>query len=114
MVEGFEGEEECLENDALFDGEPVENGSDVFTGPGVGKEAGSRVLDQLESMEGMRGDASEEGVAIVEKGGNEGVDEGFGSRGREAVSDFGDAVEVEVGGLGNGADVGIKGGWGPE
>ena len=22
-------------------------GSDVFTGPGVGKEAGSRVLDQL-------------------------------------------------------------------
>ena len=68
MVEGFEGEEECLENDALFDGEPVErveNGSDVFTGPGVGKEAGSRVLDQLESMAGMRGDASEEGVAII-------------------------------------------------
>ena len=50
MVEGFKGEEECLENYVLFDGEPVErveNGSDVITGPGVGKEAGSRVLDQL-------------------------------------------------------------------
>ena len=50
MVEGFKGEEEYLENYALFDGEPVErveNWSDVFTGPGVGKEAGSRVLDQL-------------------------------------------------------------------
>ena len=48
MVEGFKGEEEYLENYALFDGEPVErveNWSDVFTGPGVGKEAGSRVLD---------------------------------------------------------------------
>ena len=50
MVEGFKGEEEYLENYALFDGEPVErveNWSDVFTGPGVGKEAGSRALDQL-------------------------------------------------------------------
>ena len=28
-------------------------------------EASSRVLDRLESMEGMRGDASEEGVAVV-------------------------------------------------
>ena len=41
VVEGFEGEEKCLEVDALFNGEPVEkleNGSDVFAGPGVGKE----------------------------------------------------------------------------
>ncbi|CAL8297544.1 unnamed protein product [Merluccius merluccius] len=40
----------------MFDGEPVEsaeNGSDVITGPGVGEEAGSRVLDHLESMEGV-------------------------------------------------------------
>ena len=65
VVEGFEGEEEYLEVDALFNGEPVErleNGSDVFAGPVVGKEAGSRDLDQLESMEGMRSDASEEGL----------------------------------------------------
>ena len=37
------------------------------------------------------------------------MDEGFGSRGRKAVSDFADVVEVEVGGLDYGADVGIKG-----
>ena len=99
MVKSFEGEEEYFEVDALLDGEPVErveNGSDVFTGPGVGKEAGSRVLDHLESMEGMGGDASKEGVAVVEARGDEGMDEGFSSRGGEAVSDFGDAAEVEI------------------
>ena len=37
----------------------------VFTRPGVTEEASTRVLDHLESMEGMRGDASEEVVAIV-------------------------------------------------
>ena len=112
VVEGFEGEEEYLEVDALFDGEPVErveDGSDVFTGPGVGEEAGSRVLDHLKSMEGMGSDAGEEGVTVVEAGGDEGVDEGFGSRGREAVSDFGDAAEVEVGGLDDRADMVIEG-----
>ena len=84
MVKSFEGEEEYFEVDALLDGEPVErveNGSDVFTGPGVGEEAGSRVLDHLESMEGMGGDASKEGVAVVEVRGDEGVDEGFSGRG---------------------------------
>ena len=68
MVEGFEGQEEDFEVDALFDGEPVEseeNRSDVFTRPGVSEKVHSRVLDHLESMEGMRGDASEEVVAIV-------------------------------------------------
>ena len=56
-----------FEVDALFDGEPVEseeNRSDVSR-PGVCEKARSRVLDHLESMEGMRGDASEEGVAVV-------------------------------------------------
>ena len=68
----------------------------MLTGPGVGEEAGSRVLNHLESMEGVGGDAGEEGVAIVQTGRNEGMDKGFSSRGREAVSEFGDAAEVEV------------------
>ena len=59
-------------------------------------------------MEGMRGDASDEGVAVVKTGGDEGMDKGFSSRGGEAVSDFGDAAEVEVGGLDNGTDIRIK------
>ena len=37
----------------------------MFTRPGVTEEASTRVLDHLESLEGMRGDASEEVVAIV-------------------------------------------------
>ena len=68
VMESLEGLEEYFEIDALFDGEPVEsgeNGGDVFTGPGVSEEASSSVLDHLESMEGMRGDASEEGVAVI-------------------------------------------------
>ena len=99
VVEGFEGQEQYFEVNALFDGEPVEsveNWGDVVTGPGVGEEAGSRVLNHLESMEGVGGDASEEGVAIIQTGRDEGVDKGFSSRGREAVSEFGDAAEVEV------------------
>ena len=49
VVESFESQEEYV----------------VFTRPGVTEEASTRVLDHLESMEGMRGDASEEGVTIV-------------------------------------------------
>ena len=68
VVESLESQADYFEIDTLFDGEPVEsveNGSDVFTRPGVSEEASGRVLDHLESMEGMRGDASEEGVAVV-------------------------------------------------
>ena len=71
-MESFESQEEYFETHTLFDGEPVEgveDGSDVFMRAGVSKEACSRVLDHLESMEGMRGDASEEGVAVVKAGG---------------------------------------------
>ena len=98
-MEGFEGEEEEFEVDALFDGEPVErveDRGDVVTGPGVSEQAGGRVLDHLESMEGTGGDAGEEGVAVVEAGGDEGVDEGLSSRGGEAVSDFGDISEMKI------------------
>ena len=37
------------------------------------------------------------------------MDKGFSSSGGQAVSDFGNAAEVEVGGLDNGADLGTKG-----
>ena len=42
--------------DSLGDGEPVEfmeDGSDVVVSPGVGEQAGSRVLDVLEFIEGF-------------------------------------------------------------
>ena len=37
------------------------------------------------------------------------MDKGFSSSGGQAVSDFGNAAEVEVGGLDNGDDMGSKG-----
>ena len=98
-MESFVGEEEYFKGDAEFDGEPVEieeDRGDMVTGWGVGEEAGSRVLNHLKSMEGARGDAGEEGVTVVQTGGDEGVDEGFSSRGGEAVSDFCNVAEVEV------------------
>ena len=97
-VESFVCEQEYFEGYAGFDGEPVEREDrcDVVTGLGVGEEAGSRVLNHLKSMEGARGDAGEEGVTIVQTGGDEGVDEGFSSRGGEAVSDFCNVAEVKV------------------
>ena len=47
-------------------------------------------------MEGAGGDAGEEGVTVVQAGGDECMDERLSSRGGEAVSDFGDIAEVEV------------------
>ena len=102
MVEDFEGKEEYLEVDALFNGEPVErveNGGDVFW-----VWVRWRAAEFWTSWSWRL-----VGVAVVEVGGDEGMDEGLGSRGREAVSDFGNAAKVEVGGLDNGADMGIKG-----
>ena len=49
-MECFECSEKEFERDALRDREPMEflkDRCDVFTGAGVGEEAGSRVLDVL-------------------------------------------------------------------
>ena len=98
-VESFVCQEVCFECYAGLDRDPVEgeeNRRDVVTGAGVSEEAGSRVLNHLKFMEGAGGDASEEGVTVVQAGGDEGVDEGFGSRWSETVSDFCNVAEVEV------------------
>ena len=98
-VESFVCEQECFEGYAGFDGEPMEreeDRGDVVTGSGMGEEAGSRILNHLKSMEGAGGDADEEGVTIVQTGGDEGMNEGFSSRGGEAVSDFCNVAEVKV------------------
>lgn len=45
-------------------------------------------------MGGAGGNATEEG--IIQMGGDEAVDEGFSSRGGEAVSNFSNVAELEV------------------
>ena len=67
VVECFVGDEECFEVDSLFDGQPVEimeDWGDVLSGAGAGEEAGGRVLDILEFIEGFGGDAMENAVAV--------------------------------------------------
>lgn len=59
-------------------------------------------------MEGAGSDAREEGVAVVQAGGDKGVNEAFSGSGREAVSDFGNVAEMEVGGLNNGANMRVE------
>lgn len=54
-----------VSSDAMFVGEPVgrlQDGNDVITGPGG--EAGSRVLNHLEFMEGLGGDAVQKGKKV--------------------------------------------------
>ena len=55
VVEGLESEEENLVLDAEGNGKPVElmeDGGDVVVGAGACEDPGSRVLDELEFMEG--------------------------------------------------------------
>ena len=66
----------------MGDGEPVkifEDRGDVVPGFGVGEESGCCILNQLESIDEGGVDAVKEGVAVVQTGGDEGVDECFGS-----------------------------------
>lgn len=52
----------------------------MLTRAGVCQEASGRVLYDLQLIEGAGGDTGEEGVAVVEAGVDEGMDEGFSSR----------------------------------
>jgi len=73
-VDGLECMEEDLKGIAVFDGKPVEllwNRGDVIDGRGFDHDAGSSVLDQFELMEEFVGETKEEGIAIIQAGGDE-------------------------------------------
>lgn len=55
----------------------------MVRGGGPGYDSGSRVLDQLEFVKGLVGEAEEERVAVVQAGGNKAVDKDGGRVGRE-------------------------------
>ena len=78
VVQGFEGEQEYFEGDAVTDGEPVESvedRSDVAGGGGFGDDPGCSILDKLQFMEGFDWETGEEGVAVVQTGCHQGVNE---------------------------------------
>lgn len=49
----------------------------VFSSSGAGEDSGSRVLDQLKCVGEFGGDTSEESVAIVQTGSDQGMEESF-------------------------------------
>ena len=68
VVEGLIGGDEDFEIDSLFDREPVEvteDWCDVVSGAGVGEQAGGRVLNILEFVEGFGVDTVEDAVAVI-------------------------------------------------
>ena len=66
-------------------------------------------LDQLEFLESFAGGPNEEGIAVVESGGDEGVDELLGIRYGEGGAESGDVFQVEVTGFAQMFDVAFKG-----
>ena len=68
---------------ALADEDPVkfeEHRGDVLTGRGVAKEPSSTVLDVLQPVNGLVRCPHKKGVAVVQTGGYESVDEALYSR----------------------------------
>ena len=52
----------------------TEDGSNVFSGGGVSKQSGSRVLYILQFLKDSEGEAIQNAIAIVESASDEGVD----------------------------------------
>ena len=52
----------------------TEDGSNVFSGGGVSKQSGSRVLNILQFLKNSGGEAIQNAIAIVESASDEGVD----------------------------------------
>lgn len=108
VMEGFVGEEEELVLDAVLNREPVElleDGGDVFSGAGVGEEAGSRVLNVLQFLEMSGRKSIEKAIAIIKSRSDEGMDEDFSCRLGEGRTEAGDVAEVEEGCFGNIVDM---------
>ena len=86
-MDGLEGVEQYFKVHTEFNREPVkllQNRCDVIDGWDPGDNAGGRVLNQLEFMDVLVGKTKEEGVAIVQTGCDQGVDQdgsGVGCKG---------------------------------
>ena len=61
---------------SLFYRKPVklmEDGRDVFSGGGVGEQSSSRVLNILQFLKNSGGETIQDAIAVVEFGGDEGM-----------------------------------------
>ena len=88
--------------------ELLQDGGDVVGRRGFGDDTGSGVVDQLKFMERRVRETEEEGVAVIQTGGDETVDEDGGGVGGEGGAETIDVAEVEIGSASGKADVGFK------
>ena len=71
-----------------------ESGGDVLPGLGSGEDPGSRVLHILEPIQGFGREPGQDSIAVVQAGGDEGMDEGLSHRFREGGPESGDVFEM--------------------
>ena len=71
-----------------------ESGGDVLPGLGAGEDPSSRVLHILEPIQGFGREPGQDSIAVVQAGGDEGMDEGLSHRFRERGPESGDVFEM--------------------
>ena len=89
---------------ALCYGKPVkltEDGRDVFSGGGVGEQSGGGVLNILQFLRNRGGETIQDAIAVVESGGDEGVNKCFSGWEGESGSKTCYVPEVEEGCFGD-------------
>ena len=89
--------------------EGFEDGCDVLVLPHPHQDPGSTILDVLQTLDVLSGDPDEECVAVVQPGGDKGVDKFFGIGESEYGAEFCNVPEEEEGGFAKMLNVGHKG-----
>ena len=100
-MEALVGQKGDLEFDPVLDRKSVEGFEDGCDG--------STILDVLQPLDVFAGDPDEECVAVVQPGGDKGVDKFFGIGESEYGAEFCNVPEVEEGGFAEILNVGLKG-----
>jgi hypothetical protein len=111
-MEALVGQKGDLELDPVLDRKPVEgfeDGCDVVVLPHPHQDPGSTILDVLQPLDVLSGDPDEECVAVVQPGGDKGVDKFFGIGESEYGAEFCNVPEVEERGFAEISNVGLKG-----
>jgi hypothetical protein len=92
-LEALVGQKGDLEFDPVLDRKPVEgfeDGCDVVVLPHPHQDPGSTILDILQPLDVLAGDPDEECFAVVQPGGDKGVDKFF----RIGESDMGQSFAM--------------------
>ena len=85
----------------------MENGSDVIVFAHPHQDPSCAVLDVLELLKALAWGPDEECVAVIQPGGDKGVDQFFSIRQSEGGAEFGNVSKMEEGSFAEVFDVGV-------